>query len=233
MPLQGDFWLADHLYILQGGSWTLRWNPITESVLHIGGKWASAAGWLFVVGLYAWSHFGRSLVKWRRPLAYLAVTWIVATIFVGLLKAATDMDCPWDLLRYGGDRAFVGFFEARPANMPHASCFPSGHASAGYAWFALYFFCLETRPQLRWSGLAVGMLAGAIFGVDQQFRGAHFFSHDVWTALICWLTALGGYLLFFNHPGEGFATHRSEGKVESAPSLRRGALQEATGEHCT
>ncbi len=232
MPLHGDFWLADHLYKLQGSTWTLRWHPITESLIHIGGKWASTAVWLLVVGLYGWSHFGRGLVKWRRPLAYLAVTWILATAFVGLLKAATDMDCPWNLLRYGGDRAFVGFFEVRPPNMPHASCFPAGHASAGYAWFALYFFFLETRPRFRWTGLAVGVFAGATFGFGQQLRGAHFFSHDVWTAVICWLTALGGYLLYFKRPGEGFASPGGKDEASTAPSLRRGALQVTVGECC-
>lgn len=50
------------------------------------------------------------------------------------------MECPWDLTRYGGDLPFVGLLERRPADMPDTACFPAGHASAGYAWLALYFF---------------------------------------------------------------------------------------------
>ena len=80
--------------------------------------------------------------------------------------------------------------------MPRAACFPAGHASAGYAWMALYFFFLATRPQWRWLGLAVGIVLGLLFGVVQQLRGAHFLSHDLWTAVICWSCALGGYLLY-------------------------------------
>ena len=74
--------------------------------------------------------------------------------------------------------------------MPAASCFPAGHASAGYAWVALYFFFLARRPAWRWRGLAIGLIAGAVFGIAQQLRGAHFFSHDLWTLMICWSTAL-------------------------------------------
>jgi membrane-associated PAP2 superfamily phosphatase len=34
-----------------------------------------------------------------------------------------------------------------------------------------------------------------VFGIGQQLRGAHFLSHDVATALICWLLSLGLYLV--------------------------------------
>jgi membrane-associated PAP2 superfamily phosphatase len=30
-----------------------------------------------------------------------------------------------------------------------------------------------------------------VFGIDQQLRGAHFLSHDLFTAMICWAVALG------------------------------------------
>ncbi|WP_210763428.1 hypothetical protein [Xanthomonas hydrangeae] len=29
-----------------------------------------------------------------------------------------------------------------------------------------------------------------MYGGVQQLRGAHFLSHDLWTAMICWCTAL-------------------------------------------
>jgi membrane-associated PAP2 superfamily phosphatase len=47
----------------------------------------------------------------------------------------------------------------------------------------------------RW-GLFAGIALGLIFGLGQQLRGAHFFSHDVWTAAICWFIALGVYGVF-------------------------------------
>jgi len=103
------------------------------------------------------------------------------------------MDCPWDLLRYGGGKVYYGLFTRRPPGMGSAGCFPAGHASAGYAWVALYFFFLHARPRLRWWGLATGLLAGLVFGIAQQLRGAHFLSHDVWALMVCWLVALALY----------------------------------------
>ena len=76
-------------------------------------------------------------------------------------------------------------------------CFPAGHASAGYAWVALYFFFLATRPAWRWRGLAIGLATGAVFGISQQLRGAHFLSHDIFAMIICWGVALGSYYMLY------------------------------------
>lgn len=102
---------------------------------------------------------------------------------------------PWDLLRYGGRQPFIGLFTLRPEGMPAQACFPAGHASAGYAWLCLYFFALLWRPSWRWTGLWIGLGTGLVFGISQQLRGAHFLSHDIATALICWLLSLGLYVL--------------------------------------
>lgn len=202
MLLHGDFWLADRFYALQGHAWTLKAHPLTESLIHAGGRAASAVAWLLVAAACLWSYFDARLASWRRPLAYLTLTTVLAASLVAGLKSVSGMDCPWDLARYGGDRAFVGLFEARPDTMPTATCFPAGHASAGYAWVTLYFFFLAARPRLRWAALASALAVGATFGFAQQLRGAHFLSHDVWTLMTCWLVALGSYLAFFKHaPG--------------------------------
>lgn len=197
--LGGDFWLADRLYALEGHAWALKSHPLLEPLIHTGGRAASLAAWLLVVVAYAWSCFDARLARWRRALAYLALTTLLATALVSGLKSATSMDCPWDLTRYGGDRAFVSLFEYRPATMPAAACFPAAHASAGYAWVTLYFFFLTTLPSLRWAGLSLALLVGATFGFAQQLRGAHFLSHDLWTLITCWLVALAGYPLFFKY----------------------------------
>ncbi len=46
----------------------------------------------------------------------------------------------------------------------------------------------------------IGLVAGLIFGISQQLRGAHFLSHDLWSLTICWLVALGFFYLFFVSP---------------------------------
>ncbi len=190
--LHGDFMIADLVYAAQDHAWLLRDSWLTTTVVHEAGKTLATAAWLAVLLGWLWSLADRRLAHWRRPLGYLAVATLVGCAAVSILKATTGMDCPWDLQRYGGSRAFVGLFEARPGNLGGATCFPAGHASAGYAWVTLYFFFGAVRPELRWVGLVLALAVGATFGFSQQLRGAHFMSHDLWTLMTCWLVALGG-----------------------------------------
>jgi len=52
------------------------------------------------------------------------------------------------------------------------------------------------KPSYRWLGLAIGILSGLIFGLTQQFRGAHFASHDLWSLAICWYISALMYTFF-------------------------------------
>lgn len=200
----GDRWLADRLYAWEGHAWTLKSHLLTATVLHDAGKHATTALWLATAAAWLTATIRSSLAPWRRPLAYLTLTTLAATLLVSWIKSWSDVDCPWDLLRYGGARPWLGLFATRPAGLPRGVCFPAGHASAGYAWVATYFFARATRPHWRRWALAAGLCLGLAFGIAQQLRGAHFLSHDLWTLAICWLVALAGYALVLD------------------PSLRRG-----------
>jgi membrane-associated PAP2 superfamily phosphatase len=191
----GDQWLADQLYRMEGHHWLLQNAWATSQLIHKGGKWLSAAATLLAIVLcfHAWRH--ERAAAWRWPLLYLVLAVAFGTGVVSLLKSLTNMDCPWDLARYGGLRDYVGLFAPRPHGMPRGVCFPAGHSSAGFAWVSLYFFALLVRPAWRWRGLAVGLVAGGVFGAAQQLRGAHFLSHDLWTLATCWTVSLLLFLL--------------------------------------
>jgi len=192
--LRGDLWLADRLYAMEGHAWSLQNGYVTQDLLHAAGRQASKNLWFALALVLAFAVFAPQMKQWRLPLAYLLLATLASTAAVGLLKRWTHVDCPWDLLRYGGGNAYYSLFMHRPSILGQARCFPAGHASAGYAWTALYFFFLKVRPRWRWWGLGFGLGLGALFGVAQQLRGAHFLSHDVWTLMICWLIALAFYL---------------------------------------
>ena len=204
-PGHFDTWLADHIYAWGGQKWAWRDAFLTENVVHILGRNASLALWLLV--LVAWlATLGRpAMSALRRPLAYLLLATLVSTLLVSFIKAWSNMDCPWDLLRYGGQRPYVGFFELRPVGLARGRCFPAGHASGGYAWLALYFLFGVVRPGWRWAGLACGLGLGIVFGVSQQLRGAHFLSHDISTAAICWLVSLVLFLMMWRRPSPTLA----------------------------
>ncbi|KAF1690284.1 hypothetical protein CSC64_11565 [Pseudoxanthomonas koreensis] len=189
----GDQLLADRIYAWGGHGWPLRRAWLTDTVIHVHGRNLNAAAWLVLAMAWSGAMASRAWRPWRRPLGYLLLATLLSCLVVAWTKSWTNMDCPWDLARYGGQRQFVGLFELRPLGMSRGRCFPSGHASAGYAWLALYFFLMAVAPRWRWIGLAAGIAGGLVFGISQQLRGAHFLSHDIVTAGVCWSIALGLY----------------------------------------
>lgn len=190
--------IADLLYRLEGGHWLLQRHWLTAGLVHHDGKLLSVTAGvaLLLAALLP------PLRRWRRALLYVVASVALSTLAVSMLKSLTHMDCPWDLLRYGGPRPFVGLFASRHG-LPASGCFPAGHASAGYAWVALYFAAFAVRPRWRWAGLAIGLGSGALFGLSQQLRGAHFLSHDLWALATCWLVALALYLGMLRRPRQG------------------------------
>jgi membrane-associated PAP2 superfamily phosphatase len=134
------------------------------------------------------------LAPWRRALGYFAACMALVPLLVGALKEATNVDCPWDLAGLGGERPYVHLFGDRPDGLPRAACFPGAHSSSAFALLALYFVGLGLgRPGLARAGLALGLGLGALFAFGQQARGAHFLSHDLWSAFIAWTVCLALY----------------------------------------
>ncbi|MNP75189.1 hypothetical protein D3C76_1722040 [compost metagenome] len=41
---------------------------------------------------------------------------------------------------------------------------------------------------------------GSVFSIGRMMQGAHFFSHNVWTAIFCWLICLGSYYYILYRP---------------------------------
>jgi membrane-associated PAP2 superfamily phosphatase len=180
---------ASWLFRQQGNAWSLKDSFLLETVLHRGGRLLSELAWITLLATTLAHWRTRTADGWTRPAARLLVAVLAATACVAALKAATHMDCPWDLAGFGGERPFVPLFAYRPAGLGAPACFPAAHAASGYAWVALYFFFLRTTPRWRSAGLATGLLVGAVFGLAQQLRGAHFLSHDVASLAVCWTVA--------------------------------------------
>ncbi|MBK6729099.1 MAG: phosphatase PAP2 family protein [Xanthomonadales bacterium] len=191
----GNRLIADHLYAWQGGQWWLKDHFITRTLIHRGGKYLSLTLWFATFASWLYVRSRADLIAWRRPLLYLLLAPLIATFLVSTLKSLTAIDCPWDMQGYGGTRPYFGLFDARPFGLRDSGCFPSGHASAGYCWLALYFFFGSVAPRWRPIGLIIGLGLGLTFGIAQQLRGAHFASHDIVTLLVCWLTAMALHIV--------------------------------------
>jgi membrane-associated PAP2 superfamily phosphatase len=116
---------------------------------------------------------------------------------VGILKEVTNIDCPWDLTGFGGTHPYVHLFADRPDDLPHAACFPGAHSSSGFALMAFYFALRERRRSAALSALTIAIAVSAVFSFGQEARGAHFVSHDLWSAFVVWFVQLALYAWAF------------------------------------
>jgi len=195
----------------------------TNELVHRDGAWLVRSMATASLTLWLATWVCPHLHELRRPALYFFATVVLSVGLVGLLKTFTNVDCPRDLTEFGGTFPFIHLFEHRPAQLRHARCFPAAHASSGYALLALYFALRERSWLAARLGLAAGLLLGLVFGIAQQARGAHFVSHDLWSAMLVWTVALCLYTFAFRGWLWKPATpHRSERNCNevSAAALR-------------
>ena len=170
-----------------GGAQGLWW---ARDVIHADGRWLARG--VAAVALVAWiaSFLSERLQSWQRYAGFAFVALVLSMGIVGALKATTNVDCPWDLAEFGGDRPYVSLFADRPDSLPHAGCFPGAHASSGFAFMFGYFLLRDgARRRARWV-LVGAVLLGIAFSIGQEARGAHFISHDLTSAAIVWFLQL-------------------------------------------
>ena len=181
-----DLVLAHWFGTAQG--FALRDHWLFTTVLHEGARRLS---WLLVVGLSlaVWWPVGvlRQLDRWQR--LQLVVSILLGLALVVAIKRISSTSCPWDLAEFGGLARYVSHWRFGLVDGGGAHCFPAGHASAGFAFVGGYFVLRDRAPRAARIWLAAALAAGLVLGVSQQMRGAHFMSHTLWTAWLCWTVA--------------------------------------------
>jgi membrane-associated PAP2 superfamily phosphatase len=163
----------------------LRENPFMVHVMHEGARNLS---WALVILLFAairWP-FGvlRRLDTGSR--VQLALTVLGSVIAVSIIKHASHTSCPWDLQEFGGVARYVSHWSWGVGDGGPGGCFPAGHASAAFAYVGGYFVLRRVSPRAAVIWLWTAVVAGLVLGVAQQLRGAHYMSHTLWTAWVCW-----------------------------------------------
>lgn len=135
-----------------------------------------------------------SITRREHIVPYVLVAMLGGPVIVGLLKGMTSHVCPWSTDLFGGpvSYALVRHLPLFSLSSP-GHCFPSGHASAG---FALFGFVPLLREKVRWKAAAWIFIFGLLMSTAQIARGAHFLSHNLWSAWICWLVMIVAYVAF-------------------------------------
>lgn len=170
-----------------GFAWQDNWWLTT--VLHDGARrlaWCLAL--LLCVGVW-FPVGGLQRLSFNRRLQF-ALTTLLSVTVISSLKVISTTSCPYALSDFGG----VAHYASHWAHLfehdgGSGGCFPAGHASSGFAFLGGYFAFRDTRADVARRWLVGAMVAGLVLGLAQQVRGAHFMSHTLWTAWICWCTA--------------------------------------------
>jgi membrane-associated PAP2 superfamily phosphatase len=174
---------------LAGGARGFAWRDswLLSTVLHEGGRCAAL---ILAIALCVAVRcpFGTLARIGGRERLQLAVSTLLGALVVSLLKRASHTSCPWDLADFGGFAHYASHWSFA-SDGGQGSCFPAGHATCGFAFIGGYFAFRESHPQWARRWLLGSLVAGIVLGLAQQWRGAHFMSHTLWSAVACWGTA--------------------------------------------
>ncbi|MDO7928590.1 phosphatase PAP2 family protein [Pseudomonas sp. KFB-139] len=185
-PIAGDF-IGKHSYFL-------------EDILHDRAKQVVIGLAVVSMLVFAASFKVKRLMPWRRELGCLVLSMALSTGFVTPLKVVTSVQCPWSLTEFGGKETYSELLASRPETDKPGRCWPGGHAATGFSLLALFFMFRDRKPRLAKAGLILAFSLGSLFSLGRMLQGAHFFSHNVWTAVFCWLICLGAYYFILYRP---------------------------------
>lgn len=206
-----DLWVQDSLFNFETGSWLVDRNAVVPRLLfYTGIKGMIIAFGVILLARYGLSFRTKSRVAKERPgvrQRWLTVilSLIVVPLTIATMKDVTNIYCPSQIERYGGDRPYVKPFEPYPEaciRCDSGRCFPAGHASGGFPLMALARLFGDRRRKM--AGLGAGVALGWVMGGYQMMKGAHFLSHTVVTMVMAWilidcLAEIAGKV----HPGSG------------------------------
>jgi len=208
-----DMDLARLFYDQASGGFIGRHSFFLEDILHDRAKQVVIGFSVLAIIGFIGTFFVDRLKPFKRELGCLVLSLALATSFVTPMKAVTAVQCPWSLKEFGGNETYSELLSPRPATDKPGRCWPGGHAATGFTLFALFFVLRDRRPRLARQALVFAFALGTVFSVSRMMQGAHFFSHNVWTAVFCWLICLGCYYYILYRPA-----FRIEGVAVTSPA---------------
>src|SRR5690606_4606321 len=88
-----------------------------------------------------------------------------------------------------GTADFFRIGDPLPLHPGSGRCFPSGHASVAFMWIAAVYASRRWLPQYTKQLIAIVLMPALVAGGVQIARSAHFLSHILFSAALCWSIA--------------------------------------------
>lgn len=193
-----DLTLQDKLYDFASCKWMVhRDAALPRTLFYNGIKYVLGAFGLVGLVFFILSFYKSKFSNYRYPALYFFLSMAIIPLTISSLKAVTNVYCPWDLARYGGEAPYIKVYDSYPKSFIQKGrkpeCFPGGHASGGFALFSLFFIANSRRQRIL--SFIPPFLFGGIMGFYQMAKGAHFLGHNITTMLLAFLMAQGLYLM--------------------------------------
>ena len=128
---------------------------------------------------------------YKAGLVILCLSAFMVPLMVSGLKGITNVPCPKNIVRYGGNHPYVTVLKKYPQGFQQEKkmrCYPAGHASGGFALLSILFLFKERKNRII-AFLSV-MTIGWSIGTYKMLIGDHFLSHTVVTMGLAWLIIL-------------------------------------------
>ena len=138
----------------------------------------------------------KNLQHWQY--AYFFIMVCLSTLLIAQIKKITNHACPWDLVE-ATPQGYLWHFKDRVGH-----CFPGGHASSGFALMVGYFLFKDKSKSSALFFLVSALILGFAMGWAQMMRGAHFLSHNLWTAWWIWTLNVVSYVLIYPYFAKKF-----------------------------
>jgi membrane-associated PAP2 superfamily phosphatase len=188
-----DLWLQDHLYNWDTHAWRVGRDSFWPKLIFYNGiKWVLGGAGLTALGLFIASFRKRRFRSQRWAFLYFFLCLALIPLTISTMKNYTNVYCPWDIQRYGGDQPYVKAIDPYPPDYVQRGrapqCFPGGHSSGGFALLSLVFLATTRRSRTIFLAGALGM--GWTMGIYQMLKGAHYFSHILTTMILSWFFCL-------------------------------------------
>ncbi len=187
-----DIGFQDLFFDFESGRWWVDASaPVPKALFYIGPKALLILLGLGMITLFLGPERLRRALRvdgQRRAIGVVILVLAIGPALISGLKAATNVFCPAEMTRYGGDIPYTRVFN-RTAEVGklerRGRCFPAGHASGGFALLSLAGLGGSRRGKRL--GIMLGLVAGGWMGGYQILKGAHFLSHTMTTAWLMWI----------------------------------------------
>jgi membrane-associated PAP2 superfamily phosphatase len=202
-----DFFIQDKVYNFQTHKWPLEDIHARYGwLLYKGIKDVLACFALILLVLFvlSFTKTGAGLKKYRREFLCIVLSLAICPLIASEAKQVTNIYCPYQIERYGGDQPYVKPFSKYPPDFVQkkkALGFPAGHAAGGFALFSLFFVFKKRKYQLLFGGL--GLTIGIFMGTYQILRGQHYVGDTLVTVFGCLLINMVIFRLLPVSPAPG------------------------------